>query len=74
MLRAVRQCSAEGRTLQAVSGGGEHQLINWNFGPWESWTPDQARPSLSALLATHTRALLSRQAHRANATHTHSSR
>ena len=34
--------SAEGRTLQAVSGG-EHQLVNYNLGPWESWAPHKAR-------------------------------
>ena len=33
---------AEGRTLQAVSGG-EHQLVNYNLGPWESWAPHKAR-------------------------------
>ena len=42
-------CSAEGRTLQAVSGG-EHQLVNYNLGPWESWAPHKARPRCASLV------------------------
>ena len=29
--------SAEGRTLQAVAGKGEHRCANHNTGEWEQW-------------------------------------